>query len=52
MSDPTTVPPARNLRWWGSDCDECGNTTPGSMTCDECHSNLSTRRLFIERRRP
>ena len=38
---------ADEVRWWGSDCVDCGNTTPDSMRCDSCGSKQSTRHLFI-----
>lgn len=44
--------------FWGSDCVRCGNTTDGSMTCDECGSlaftvalwEMAGNRQAIERR--
>lgn len=38
---------AHRLLWWGSDCLECGNTTPDSMRCDVCGRRSRTRHLFI-----
>lgn len=35
------------LLLWGSDCDDCGNATAGSMTCDSCGSDANTRALWI-----
>ncbi len=57
--DERTGPPTPSAKvgvqliWWGSDCtvdDGCGNTTPESMICDECHSDAHTRPLWIEQR--
>jgi hypothetical protein len=44
--DPPS-PPAEGLRFWGSDCTACGgNTTPGSMRCDDCARTDKTVALW------
>lgn len=34
------------VRLWGSDCLECGNATPDSMTCDNCGRDTHTVPLW------
>lgn len=46
--DLIELPDGRLYRFWGSDCAECGNTTPASMRCDQCQSTDHTLRLLIE----
>jgi hypothetical protein len=50
MSPPVvpTVPAREKLVVWGSDCRVCGNATPGSQRCDECHSDEHTIPLWVE----
>lgn len=36
-------------RFWGSECTDCGNATHGTMVCDECGTDDSTKPLWIER---
>lgn len=38
------------LRFWGSECTECGNATPGKMRCDDCGSDAHTVALWMEQR--
>lgn len=40
--------PSGIYRFWGSECTDCGNTTPGSMCCDECMTNNYTKALWIQ----
>lgn len=35
------------LRWWGSECHDCGNATPASMVCDVCSSDEHTEALLL-----
>lgn len=37
------------LQFFGSDCTECGNTTPSSMYCDSCGSAAHTVPLLTAR---
>jgi hypothetical protein len=33
---------------WGSECLRCGNTTPGTMQCDNCKQSDRTTPLWIK----
>ncbi|MEA2702125.1 MAG: hypothetical protein QOD63_70 [Actinomycetota bacterium] len=37
---------AGELAWWGSECTDCGNATPGSMRCDQCQTSTHTVALW------
>lgn len=45
MTDEIVQGPG-TLTQWGSDCRNCGNTTSGSMVCDQCGSDASTVELW------
>lgn len=36
------------LELWGSDCQRCGNTTPGSQRCDQCNSTAHTKPMWVK----
>ena len=36
------------LKFFGSECLKCSNTTPYSMVCDECGSRDKTTPLWID----
>ena len=36
------------LAFWGSECTDCGNATPGTMRCDQCQNALFTAALWME----
>lgn len=36
------------LVFWGSECLDCCNATPGSMVCDDCKSGRTTTALWME----
>lgn len=38
------------LEFWGSECLDCNNATPGTLVCDDCKSNDHTTPLWMEKR--
>jgi uncharacterized OB-fold protein len=37
---------AGRVRFWGSDCGACGNTTPDTMRCSQCKRDDTTTALY------
>lgn len=35
------------LTFWGSECRTCGNSTAGSMRCDDCDLSVDTVALWM-----
>ncbi len=53
MTRPRTIgSDVGTLVFWGSDCLDCGNSTPASMRCDLCKETSHTVALWMEQPKP